>query len=114
MQNPKLFPLLVDCFDFKKNLARHNFRKRGQTQTNLEPDIYKKGSSGFWNPPVGLIPRLPALCLLQCRGAGIDHLIAHRDLHQGIQIARLVDHFQARDLATFVLGHAIAWYRRFD
>ena len=67
-----------------------------------------------WKPPSGLLPRLTSLRLLQCSGAGVDQLLGHPDLHTGIQVARLVDSGQARDLATYVLGAAVAWYRRLD
>lgn len=71
-----------------------------------------------WKPPLGLLPQLGSLRLLQCSGAGVDQLLDHPDvvgcLDRGVQIARLVDRGQAHDLATYVLAAALGWYRRMD
>ncbi|MBU9379103.1 MULTISPECIES: NAD(P)-dependent oxidoreductase [Burkholderia] len=71
-----------------------------------------------WKPPLGLLPQLPALRLLQCSGAGVDQLLDHPELPdclaRGVQVARLVDPGQAQDLATYALAVALGWYRRLD
>ncbi|AIO65762.1 NAD(P)-dependent oxidoreductase [Burkholderia oklahomensis] len=71
-----------------------------------------------WKPPLGLLPQLPALRLLQCSGAGVDQLLDHPELPdclaRGVQVARLVDPGQAHDLAAYVLAVALGWYRRLD
>jgi glyoxylate/hydroxypyruvate reductase len=67
-----------------------------------------------WRPPRGafkLYPNLKAVCSI---AAGVDNILACRDLAPHVAVARVVDPQQGALMSAFVLWHVLWHLRRFD
>jgi glyoxylate/hydroxypyruvate reductase A len=69
-----------------------------------------------WNPPPGLLRRLPRLRLVASLGAGVDHCTAEHATvaSAGVSLVRCVDPLAARRLADYVLWAALHLSRRME
>jgi glyoxylate/hydroxypyruvate reductase len=56
-----------------------------------------------WNAPEGFFARFPNLRLIVTLSAGVDALVARRDLPPGVAITRLHDPLMSRMMASYVL-----------
>jgi len=56
-----------------------------------------------WDPPAGLLASLPNLKLIVSLGMGVDHLLKHKDLPQGVPIARIHDASLIDQMAEYSL-----------
>ncbi|MEM6942721.1 MAG: glyoxylate/hydroxypyruvate reductase A [Pseudomonadota bacterium] len=63
-------------------------------------------------PGPGDLAGFPNLRLLCSVGAGVDGLLTHPGLHDGIALVRMVNPEQARMMAGFSAYHVVAWHRR--
>lgn len=64
-----------------------------------------------WQPPPGLLARLPNLRLIQSLGAGIDHLLADPTLPRSVPVARMLDGSLTRQMVVYVLLAAFDLHR---
>lgn len=55
-----------------------------------------------WQPPRGLLARMPQLRLVQSIGAGIDHITRDPDLPASVPVCRIVDPDMAAGMAAYV------------
>ncbi|KAB0680227.1 2-hydroxyacid dehydrogenase [Aureimonas leprariae] len=62
-------------------------------------------------PQPGVLAGLPDLELVLSLWAGIEHLLALREIPDHVPIVRLVDEGLAGGMADWVLAHALAWHR---
>ena len=69
-----------------------------------------------WNPPPGLLRRLPRLRVVASLGAGVDHCAAeHASVaSDGVALVRCVDPLAARRLADYVLWAVLHLTRRME
>ena len=64
-----------------------------------------------WDPPSGLLASLPKLKLIQSLGMGVDHILKHEDLPEGVPIARIVDPDLVTRMSEYCV-HSILHYHR--
>jgi glyoxylate/hydroxypyruvate reductase A len=67
-----------------------------------------------WNPPRGLLARMPGLRLVQSIGAGVDHVLADPELPRHVPVCRVIDPGMASGMAAYVLWAVIHQQRHFD
>jgi len=67
-----------------------------------------------WNPPPGILARMPGLRLIQSIGAGVDHLLSDPDLPRAIPLCRVIDPGMAAGMSAYVLWAVIHHQRHFD
>ena len=64
-----------------------------------------------WEPPAGLLARLPNLRLVQSLGAGVDHLLADAALPRSVTVARMLDASLTRQMVVYALLAAFDLHR---
>jgi glyoxylate/hydroxypyruvate reductase A len=64
-----------------------------------------------WEPPPGLLPKLPGLQAIFSLGAGVDHLLADPDLPP-VPLVRIVDPDLTLRMTEYVIMHVLMHYRR--
>ena len=67
-----------------------------------------------WDPPRGVLSKLPNLRLVHGVGAGIDNILSDPDYPQSIPLCRIVDPEQAKGMSEFVLWSVLYFHRGFD
>lgn len=67
-----------------------------------------------WNPPPGLLARMPGLKLVQSIGAGVDHLLSDPDLPPDVPVCRVIDPGMAAGMSAYVTWAVIHQQRHFD
>lgn len=67
-----------------------------------------------WNPPDGFFADLPHLQAVFALGAGVDKLLARRDLPGHVPVIRLTDAGMAQQMAEYVLYGVLRYQRHFD
>ncbi|WP_193370930.1 2-hydroxyacid dehydrogenase [Pelagibius marinus] len=65
-----------------------------------------------WNPPDGLLARLPRLKAIFSLGAGVDHILRDHTLPKGVPIVRAVDTNLAMRMAEYVVLHCLILSRQ--
>lgn len=65
-----------------------------------------------FNPGSDAFRPYPNLCLISCAGAGVDALLKHSGVAQGVGIARVKLEEQAEMIAAFAMWHIIGWQRK--
>ncbi|HET8728342.1 MAG TPA: glyoxylate/hydroxypyruvate reductase A [Alphaproteobacteria bacterium] len=65
-----------------------------------------------WNPPPGLLGRLPRLKAVFSLGAGADFILAAPDLPEGVPVARVVDPDMTQRMREYVVLAVLAHHRR--
>lgn len=65
-----------------------------------------------WAPP-GEALKFPNLKLVQCLGAGVDHLIS-LPIPDHVPLARLIDHSQIDGFVEYVVGAVLSYHRDFQ
>lgn len=66
-----------------------------------------------WNPPPGLLARMPNLKLIQSIAAGVDHILEDPELPP-VPLCRVVDPGMAAGMSAYVLWAVIHQQRHFD
>jgi glyoxylate/hydroxypyruvate reductase A len=62
---------------------------------------------------VNFARHLPGLKLVQKLGAGVDGVLRHHDLPDGVAVARLASPDQAAEISEYALGAILCWQRDF-
>ncbi|HEY9066404.1 MAG TPA: glyoxylate/hydroxypyruvate reductase A [Burkholderiaceae bacterium] len=65
-----------------------------------------------WFAPHGLLAQLPRLKLIQSLAAGVDHLLADRDLPHAVPLCRVVDATMAAGMKAYVTWAVVQQHRR--
>lgn len=65
-----------------------------------------------WQQPTGLLATLPALKAVTSLGAGVEHVLADRDLPWHIPVGRLAGPRLAADMAAYLVAQVISHWRR--
>ncbi|MCH7936289.1 MAG: glyoxylate/hydroxypyruvate reductase A [Proteobacteria bacterium] len=66
-----------------------------------------------WAPKKGVLRKFPNLKAIFSLGAGVDHLMAGRDLPQGVPVVRLVDPGLTRGMREYVIYWVLHHHRHF-
>ena len=66
-----------------------------------------------WHLPDGLVAKMPKLAWIQNSGAGVDHLVAHKEVPVHVPISRADGHFGFW-MARYVCGHLLGVAQRLD
>lgn len=66
-----------------------------------------------WNPEPGSLKAFPNLKGVFCLGAGVDFILAHADLPEGVPIVRLVDRGLTRGMTEYVVHWVLHFHRGF-
>lgn len=67
-----------------------------------------------WNPPPGLLARMPNLKLIQSIAAGVDHILSDPELPRQVPICRVIDPGMAAGMSAYVTWAVIHHQRHFD
>ena len=67
-----------------------------------------------WNPPAGMLARMPNLKLIQSIAAGVDHILADPGLPATVPVCRVVDPGMAAGMCAYVNWAVIHRQRHFD
>jgi len=67
-----------------------------------------------WDPPPGLLTSLPNLKLIQSLGMGVDHILKHDDLPDGVPIARIVDPDLVARMSEYCVHRVLHYHREAD
>jgi len=64
-----------------------------------------------WFPPHGLLAQMPRLKLVQSLAAGVDHLLADRELPRDVPLCRIVDTTMAAGMKAYVSWAVVQRHR---
>ena len=67
-----------------------------------------------WNPPPGLLARMPNLKLIQSIAAGVDHIFSDPEAPMAVPVCRVVDPGMAAGMCAYVNWAVIHHQRHFD
>lgn len=79
---------------------------------SLDPAWLTEAEALFcWHLPDGLVAKMPKLAWIQNSGAGVDHLVAHKELPVDVPISRADGNFGFW-MARYVCGHLLGEAQR--
>ncbi len=96
---------------WKKTLKREEQDIDVRLHPDESGDIDDITTALVWDPPPGLLASLPKLRLIQSLGMGVDHILKHEDLPEGVPIARIVDPDLITRMSEYCV-HSILHYHR--
>jgi glyoxylate/hydroxypyruvate reductase A len=67
-----------------------------------------------WATPTGFLSKIPNLSLILSLGAGVDHIMADKDIPRDVPIARVVDPIMADRMAEYVAGQVLRHHLQLD
>jgi glyoxylate/hydroxypyruvate reductase A len=67
-----------------------------------------------WATPTGFLSKIPNLSLVLSLGAGVDHIMADKDIPRDIPIARVVDPIMGDRMAEYVAGQVLRHHLQLD
>lgn len=67
-----------------------------------------------WNPPPGLLLKMPSLRLIQSIAAGVDHILGDLTVPREVPVCRVVDPGMAAGMSAYVAWAVIHHQRHFD
>ena len=114
--NRPVIALLSSGFDlsflvpaFARQSPEAEVRQAGQLGALDEIDV-----AVCWNPPPGMLARLPKLKLIQSIGAGVDHVLSDPLLPPDVPLCRVIDPGMAAGMSAYVAWAVIHHQRHFD
>jgi len=107
---------------FKSDASRVSFwldafrRQAPELEVRLYPDLGDPAAIDYallWQPPPGLVARLPNLKVIFSVGAGIDHLAGDPELPRHLPLVRMVEPGLAAGMSEFVVMSVLMHHRFF-
>lgn len=96
-------------------LARHIRDRDPEIDLRIWPDLGDPEEIAFvlaWKPPEGLFRQLPNLKAVSSLGAGVDALVANREIPDDVQIGRLAGPRLAANMASYLVAMVVAHWKR--
>lgn len=98
-----------------KELAGHVRRLLPDADVRVWPDLDDPAEIEFalvWKPPRGLFGQLPNLRAVSSLGAGVDELVASREIPERLAIGRLAGPRLAANMAAYLVSVVVAHWKR--
>jgi len=76
-------------------------------QIEIFPDVQDPNEVSFavcWQTRQAELDSFPSIKVLQSLGAGVEHILDHIKVPQGVKVTRIVDHHLTHDMFEFILG----------